>query len=587
MHSLSLPTSGIADGNHSILQRTSTASSSRDSDDQRTFARARSHSRESATATSSRQAAASTSHAVDTGLTRIESYENRKIRFAPLPEITGRDEGFDGEDLSRSSSADGSVSGRGANAAFAELDAEEETPSRSIFGSWKSDTSFGGRRSADDDEDDGGRSLSSSYTAKLLRPLGFGSKKTKRSSSSTRSSGTDSLSRQSSNESDVSRGSSLEASYKSTGVPMRKTRTWDSDEQSGRESRRTPQRPRARASAIRKSKSSVSRSAPAAPDVEFNEWGINQGVGSVRTKSAFQADEDEDDGSGMAWIRKRRAQREAEERKKQEEEEARRKQEQQEQAAQLENEENDETDDAPFALDEDTIQPDGPRRSSVASTPTMSISATPKQQHSLPHGGLSMTRPALNVTDATPDESPALHSRMIDQPVPRSPVIQSESPLSSSPPSGSVVSDEGVHAQHLSDKLDKLSLGAAPVTVYSDGGSESDEDSEADSDQDDNGDDDDDESDLDDDELAREEALAEEARKTAKSAGGSRALFSRGQFLTIGLAGAERFHSASHQSSVISVTERPSRRVPSRSSTVVPPSRQSTLTPDRASALSH
>ncbi|KAK4053727.1 hypothetical protein OIV83_001383 [Microbotryomycetes sp. JL201] len=550
----------------------------------------------------------STSISNETGLVRLESYENRKIRFAPLPEITNREDDLDGERLSRTSSADNAAqSTHGAPSSTQDVDDGAPRSYGAMFGSWKSDTSFGGRRSADDqddDENDDGRSrLSSSYTAKLLRPLGFGNnKKKKRSSSSTRSSGTESLSRQSSNESELSRTTSnIDGSRQPTGIPMRKTRTWESAEDvatSPRTSRKTtaatPGAKRPRASAIRRSK--MSRSAPAAPDVEFNEWGSNQGVGSVRSTSAFQ-DGEEDDGSGMAWIRRRRAQREAEEKQKAEEE-ARRQREEEESRNAAEDDEADEEvergdTDVPFALDEDahstrTAVPradGGTERSTRTSTPL--ASNTPKQTSlsvQTQAGGLSMTRPDLRIHKATPDASPAVHSKPFDFAIPHSPLVQSESPLSSSPPrSIRAAPDDSVRAQDLSDKLGKLALAPrsrphGPAT-YSDVESDSDEDSssESDDDEDDDAKDDNDDSDLDEDEIAQEEALAEQARKTAQSAG------------------AERFHSAKHQSSVVAVDK--GRVAPSRQSTLTPttassavaamtPSRQNTVTPPRQASFS-
>ncbi|KAM0792215.1 hypothetical protein ACM66B_004911 [Microbotryomycetes sp. NB124-2] len=626
VQSIRLPSPGLpADSRRQSLASSPTSHRSTiGGDNNAATSRARSLSRESGSGTGRAAsprpdlAQLSTSISNDTGLVRLESYENRKIRFAPLPEITNRDGGeydLDGESLSRTSSAD--IVGQGGPQGVAHNGDDGDDSSSaprsygSMFGSWKSENSFGGRRTADDDdeedEDDTRHAkASSSYTAKLLRPLGFGSsKKKKRSSSSTRSSGTDSLSRQSSNESELSRVSSnVDGGRQSTGIPMRKTRTWESAEdvavspRTGRKTNvATPGAKRPRASAIRRSK--MSRSAPAAPDVDFNEWGSNQGVGSVRSSSAFQA-EDEDDGSGMAWIRKRRAQREAEEKQKAEEE-ARRKREEEEAALDVVDGELEgtagEDADVPFALDEDEFAQSedpavsrtngGTERSTRTSTPL--ASSTPRQNSlsvQTQASALSMTRPDLRLQKATPDASPAAQAKPFDIGAPQSPLVQSESPLSSSPPrSVHAVSGttDSVRAQDLSDKLGKLALAPrsrpnGPAT-YSDEESDSDDDSSSDSDEDDDDDrkDDNDDSDLDEDEIAQEEALVEQARKTAQSAG------------------AERFHSAKHHSSVVAVDK--GRVAPSRQSTLTPttatsavaamtPSRQNTITPPRQASLS-
>ncbi|ORY56447.1 hypothetical protein BCR35DRAFT_214380 [Leucosporidium creatinivorum] len=575
-----------------LANRSSYASSLASVPSSPTDERGRSSSRDSATrgTTTSPRPGMPTTILSDTGLTKIESLENRKIRFAPLPEITGRDGEWDvaglddvGEELSRSQSA-GLINERGTLEAMDDEDDEDERDNGrtgSMFGSWKSDNSFGGRRSTDDDDRGSG---SSSYTSKLLRPLSFGlvGKKKRSSSKGRASSSADSLSRVSSNESDISRGSSMDGGFRPTGIPMRKTRTWESNDSGGpRESRRAQYPPVAQRSRTARRPLSIS-----APDPTFNEWGAGASVGSVGGKSAA-ADEDEDDGGGMAWIKKRRAQREAE--KKAAEEEAERKRKEEEEAEMKGEEEGAGADeeDVPFALDEDedgdgdttmeqplsssdahaglSTNSDHPRPatnpSSSTTTPTISTSTTPKPQHSL----LGMTRPSLNVVTATPEASPAIGSKSFDH----SPSLAGaqlagatiDSPVSiGTPPRHHDDDDDSGHAQRLSDKLGKLAIGGrstihrAPVSPVDD---DSDEESDEDDDEEDedNGDD----SDLDEDELAKEEALAEQARKTAKSAG------------------AERFHSAGHKSSVVEVEGR--RPAPARSGTLTQPSRQGTIVP--------
>lgn len=577
-----------------LANRSSYASSLASVPSSPTDDRGRSISRDSATrgTTVSPRPGMPTTILSDTGLTKIESLENRKIRFAPLPEITGRDGEWDvaglddvGEELSRSQSA-GLINERGTFEALDDEDDEDERDNGrtgSMFGSWKSDNSFGGRRSTDDDDRGSG---SSSYTSKLLRPLSFGlvGKKKRSSSKGRTSSSADSLSRVSSNESDISRGSSMDGgAFRPTGIPMRKTRTWESGDSGGpRESRRAQYPPVAQRSRTARRPMSIS-----APDPTFNEWGAGTSVGSVSSKSAA-ADEDEDDGGGMAWIKKRRAQREAE--KKAAAEEAERKhQEEQEAEINAEDEGEGAGDDVPFALDEDedgdgdtTMEQQLPKRdaspgptasgdhprpstnpSSSATTPTISTSTTPKPQHSL----LGMTRPSLNVVTATPEASPAIGSKPFDHSASAPSLISAgatiDSPVSiGTPPRHHGDDEDSGHAQRLSDKLGKLAIGGrstihrAPVSPVEDSDEDSDEDEE--DDDEDNGDD----SDLDEDELAQEEALAEQARKTAKSAG------------------AERFHSKAHHSSVVEV-DGPRPNPPSRQATIQAPSRQSTLVPER------
>lgn len=466
----------------------------------------------------------------DTGLVKVDSVssENRKIRFAPLPEIrprrysTGRgiwvedgDEDEDGELGENPGERRQSID---LDDGLDDSDDDENGRTSSMFGSWKSESgSFGGRSRSDDD------GAGSSYTAKLLRPLSFGlgkkSKKSGRPSTSDGSSGrSESLSRVSSNESDVSRGSSMEASsFRPTGIPMRKTRTWESgDSASPRESRRANYPPVAQRSRTARRPAPVSVSAPA-----FVEWGAGGSLGSNQRQV-----EDEDDGSGSAWIKKRRQQREqaAAEKKKQEEEEAA--------AAALAAEEAENGGGDAEEGDDDDLDPtlpfddmDGGSGSGAATprvaqelskstaidaiAPASSASTTPKQVSSL-----SMTRPSLNLVTASPASSPAVGSKPFDFP-----------------------------------KIDPTPTLNSPTTFTDEGDADGDS-SDEDEDEDDN-DDDDDDSDLDEDELAQEEALAEQARITAKSAG------------------TEKYHSASHHASVVTPTApRSGVSTPVRQSTV-------------------
>lgn len=582
-----LSASDLAGGTRSYASsQTSQPSSPTDETDRgRPFSRSESSSVASGRATSAgplggAPLSATTSLPPSSGLIKTDSYENRKIRFAPLPEITGRDgewvvddqfgaagsAGGDGSELSRTQSADAALQhemsddddddardddrwGRGGNGGAA-----------GIFGSWRSDvsSSFGGRKHGDADERDSSGGLSSSYTAKLLRPLGFSSKKkssssSKRSSSSTRAGSThsaDSLSRQSSNDSDMSRGSSMDASghgggYKSTGIPMRKTRTWESTgtnntaSDSPREARRSNYPPVAQRSR-RRPVAPVSISAP-----EFNEWGSTGSLGSVAAarKPGGADAEDEDDGSGLAWLKKRKAQREAEAAKKAEEEKAaaaaaaaaaqREATEQAEGETQVDDRDGDA--EVPFELDDDEDEDEQQDAGSTANmsftglsaTSTPPTSMTPRQQP--PQSRLSMSRPALNVVSATPDGSPALVSqaRAFELAPPSARTVNAESPVSVGTPKegGSAAGGDDAHAQRLSDRLDQLNIGAAGTGEVRPASPEQitdDEDDEEDEEDDEAGrerDEDDDDDDLDEAELAQEEALAEQARMTQKAGG--------------------------------------------------------------------
>ncbi|KAI5474697.1 hypothetical protein MNV49_002565 [Pseudohyphozyma bogoriensis] len=400
-----------------------------------------------------------------------------KIRFAPLPEIrqrsysTGRNVWLDPEDVSNGLSEGGGARGfvrrESTDVGFDDdesldlSDDEDAGQSKGIFGSWKSDSgSFGGRSNTSD----------SSYTTKLLRPFGMGKKKKNRNSVSE---GADSLARVESNESDVSRGSSrhsMDASLApphrpgSTGVPMRKTRTWELGEGGSRRANYPPVAQRSR-NARRPSTATSS-----VPDPSFVEWGFgSSGVGAV-TKPGGKADDDDDDGSGMAWIKKRRAEREAAAKKKAEE-------------------------DAAAAASKD----DEPTMEVI---PKVALSPPPT---SPPIGGLSATRPILNVvTDADRPEKDSSFSPTEDS--------SSTSSLNSPNTESSDTTSPDLEAE--TPKGKRLSFSS------NNGGSDDEDDEEDDANDDANADDDD--SDLDEDELAEEERLAEAARATSKSAGAER-----------------------------------------------------------------
>ena len=255
------------------------------------------------------------------------------IRFAPLPEIrpraysTGRNVWLEDADVSDGVRSGEEASHRGfvirghdENVGDENViddsddDDEEENLGRSIFGSWKSDLSL--VRSRGDGESVGSsageeaKSDASSYTSKLLRPLSFGLVKKKKSKTKVEGR-SESVSRISSNESDVSRRSMNDAGARpSSGVPMRRTRTWEAGE-TQTQSRRANYPPVAQRS---KARGPIVRQAISVPEPSFVEWGSAGTLGSVRRPP----DPDEDDGSGMAWIRRRRAEREAEKKRKEE-----------------------------------------------------------------------------------------------------------------------------------------------------------------------------------------------------------------------------------------------------------------------------
>ncbi|SCV66962.1 BQ2448_5608 [Microbotryum intermedium] len=549
--------------------------------------RDRSVSRE-ATTTASRPSSGTRnkSDVTDTGNT---GGSGPKIRFAPLPEIrqrshsTGRniwlaDGGSDPGDSSRRDIVirrDGDTGPLDDSALYdddddCDLSDDDCKPAKTMFGSWKTDLTFGVIPSSSSSASRSGQGDESSYS-KLLRPLSFGmvGKKEKKKQASSVDGQSSSLSRTSSNDSDVSRGTSV-GSYegRGTGIPMRKTATWESGDSIGASPAREPrranyppvaQRSRNRASQVLP----LSISAP-----EFNEWGTAGSVGSFTSKLSTST-ADDDDGGGMAWIKKRRAQREAEAKRKAEEEEAERRRLEEQEAEEATNGLEDEGVDEPGLAD--TMELDDGQdgttlgiETPTASTPkktlqlgniTNHIAASQRREDSS-RGLLSATTPKVS-------EAPQMENGTVDQ------VIEIAPP--SAERSGSPEPLATTIAQPT-----PVSPTAAKMAALSLQNSDSDDDDDDDDvDDEEEGDsqrgDDDTDSDLDEEELAKEEALVEEARVTAKSAG------------------AERYHSASHQSAVLTphtrsgssaghVSSVPGSRIPT-------PSRQSTLTQADAGAL--
>lgn len=517
------------------------------------------------------------------------AFGNRKIRFAPLPEArprsysTGRNIWLDAEDMSdglrqREENEDGprrwmfrrdhqdnfrdeSPFGAGESAIDDEDDddapEEEEGPLRGLFGSWKSDNSFGRSGSSTGNNN---KENEESYTSKLLRPLAFGLAKKKNKKRPSSSDGNPSslpshgegsfLSRMESTDSELSRvssggghsirsSSSISRSASSavggggnTGIPMRKTRTWESGDTNGG-SRRANYPPVAQRSKSRGRPSTASgaKLSISAPDPSFVEWGFTRGgVGSVGAQSSplersvgstGKRAEDDEDGSGMAWVKRRREEKEAA--KKREAEAA-------VEAAQkaAEDEKNGE--------DDGVRRPPSPISSSMLSpqvTLTQSSPSIPSAKTLAPVvGGLSSTRPSLHLITAPSNDVQKLSSDSLPLPssgaTSSSPISSNSTPSSPSSPSEEEDND-AAKSKFRVEPIRKPSLQTSsgmstprnvaggglspPIPSYADHSAGEDDDSDEDKD----GADDD--SDLDEDELAEEEALAAKARMTALSAG--------------------------------------------------------------------
>ncbi|PRQ73993.1 hypothetical protein AAT19DRAFT_15560 [Rhodotorula toruloides] len=530
----------------------------------------------------------SSSAATPTGATSPPPISSRpsKIRFAPLPEIrprrysTGRnvwivDEEGDDEDGPRRTRlvrvGSDLEDGGGDEFALDDEDDEEEDAGggRGLmggkFGSW-SETFGGGmwglspstsRRSQDDDA----RSVTSSVggsgdvasvgsvgsggssggggssSKKLLKAFGLKPK----SKSKHAGGDDDSLTRVSSVESQASRRLSLSTSAEaprprgSTGIPMRKYASWEVGEaasQNGasagggagagqavgagggpvyyaspaRSARRRANYPPVAQRSRRPAPSSSSNGSRGMKVEEpaFEEWGVG-GVGSRSKRTSFSGKEveEEDDGSGMAWLRKRRLQREREERERREREEAglgaadEGVKAQEEASAQKDEEEQPAPESLPAYLDgirRRTAPGQVPSRSGTIDS-TASSASTIRPSTPVPHAspslnnkpsGLSATRPILSVDVAD----------------------RREGSSSTASPSGSGSDETPI---------------TSPVSIEGENeAEESEEEGEGEEEEEDD-------DDLCAEELAREEALAEAAKRSARSMG------------------AERYHSAGHQ----------------------------------------
>lgn len=474
--------------------------------------RGRSSHRESATATA------------NDGNPLSPSAANARIRFAPLPLIkprsysTGRNVYLsDAPDVAEGTLGDGAERSwvrREADEDFlvdddqdlANLsDSDEEDSGKGIFGSWGGSSGSAFKSRKDDD---------SGLSAKLLRPLtfGLGRKKSSRRSPSadSRASGT-TLSRTSSMESDagkighdLSRVSSTTSSnggapFKSSGVPLRKASTWEPGEK--RKSRPVYPSVAQKSRNARRAPVDVTkiRADPAAP--AFNEWGTGASVGSVGARPGASA-EDGDDGSGMAWIKKRRLQREEEARKKAEEE------------AQLAN------DDQQHFANANAITP----TATATGSPAISGTSTPIASAPTP-SGLTLQKPSLPVLITSP-ASPSPHAD--------APEFDFDD-LNNGPRSAPPTVDSFAEA-------DKAAAARSQGVRASDDEDDDDDSDSVSDDEEDGEQDDEDDDDLDAEELAAEEALAAAAKE-------SEAIKGTGQ---------ERFHSTHHETKMLAINSKDS-----------------------------
>jgi hypothetical protein len=348
-------------------------------------------------------------------------------------------------------------------------DSDLDSPSKTagVFGSWSSSLSNQSKKG-----DDG-------YASKILRPFGMGKKKSK-GHARTASRDRDSLSKTESIDSDISRGSSDHSGPRtgSTGIPMRKTSSWGIGDGDKQKKGRVQYPSVAQRSRHRSRGSEVSVSAPA-----FVEWGnMGQGSNSRPLKSGAN-DVDDDDGSGMAWVKRRRAEREAAEKKEREEAEAK------------------------AALTEDASSEPRPIPPLIVTEAPSSGTTTPRNNQS----GLSATRPDLHVDTGSPSGAstpPLISSKRLGS------ASDSDVSAPATPTTISSVLPEPGKGRGQQLDVSRLTVKSIQLSPGSEGEEDSDDD-----DDDEDGRQDDSDSDLDEDEIAEEEALAEKARMTAKSAG--------------------------------------------------------------------
>lgn len=455
----------------------------------------------------------------------------------------------------------------GGDADFAEFDDDHalgqaaHSPSSSLsmkFGSWSEALGLSpsaSRRSTDEDglslsssvsrSDDGlstsvGSVGSGGSSKKLLKAFGLGGKSAK--SAAKRSSGTrdkenrdDSLSRTSSGDSHASAGrrasladaSRLPKPQGTTGIPMRKSSTWevgDVASPTGPEIAASAGGPVYYASPARTARKRAQyppvaqrrngRGRKQHVEVEepaFEEWGA-AGVGSQSSKRVVVGSapasgfDDDDDGTGMAWLRKRRLQREQEQRERE--------------AAALAQVAEDRTDEPatvvpvpeppPAAVEDnqDTLTKDPRRLGSLDEEgdkrlPLPFLIRTPPSRSGTVDSTVST---ASTVRPASPTHAAAKPSGLSAT----RPILPPTVQLADEPEREDSSSDDDDDDEEEEDALVAVGAAARPTEEEDETALES-ESGESDSESDDD--------DLDEDELAHEEALAEEARRRAKSMG--------------------------------------------------------------------
>ncbi|GAA5829560.1 hypothetical protein JCM11251_000204 [Rhodosporidiobolus azoricus] len=378
-----------------------------------------------------------------------------------------------------------------------------------------------------------------------------------------------------------------------TGIPMRKASTWEPGDAAVATARNSAGAPVYYASPARSARKRAnyppvaqrSRNSTAGggrnarlfealkvEEPEFSEWGPMAGTGAVgrgvgsggggagaggggrkgaggRMMAAREGGEDEDDGSGMAWIKKRRAEREKKAKEEQEAAAA---------AAAA----------AAAEADQSADSPDGPEETAPPGTaadspPSLASSASSGRRNF----SSSLRKPPTR--SGTLDSTTSTGSNATVRPSTPHAQSQSQSQTQSgatTPSSGlaatrpllsvdvvaqrvaKVAGGESSSAEEEEDDADTpattpmSAVSSASMADEEEAEVEGEEEEEEDEEDDDENDqeeeeDEDEDDDLDEEELAREEALAEEAKRGAKAMG------------------AERYHSASHENRLLQVSD--------------------------------
>ncbi|GAA5931737.1 uncharacterized protein JCM15063_001554 [Sporobolomyces koalae] len=399
----------------------------------------------------------------------------------------------------------------------------------------------------------GGKEKDLGGVGKILKPFLFGRKKSTPKKPVTADDDGTNLARWTSRDSQVSRKSISEDTpgpptptnqgtkpKGTTGIPMRKASTWDSTGSAGsKNSNRTAKRGNEDKDKNRRVQHTPSASSslprdPSTPQIiyyaspnrasrptrraqyppvaqrsrtapqsirkskveepEFSEWGSVGSVGSVSSRGKSTADED-DDGSGMAWIRRRRQEREEKERRE----------------AELARASADPTQ----SKSDDSVNPaldiNGDEDGKENEVVSRAIARNPRRQSTI-DSTFSISSSASTIKPASP---------------------KIMSGLSLSRPSEALGPDDVEIADDDASDLgsDENEL-EEEENVVSEDDSEPDEQDEEDEDEEADVEKEEDDDDLDAEELAREEALADAARKTARGAG------------------AELYHSTKHESRI-------------------------------------